>query len=146
MARASEGMHITGIDMHACSPAPETIRVQRIALTLSELPPADWQTIVARECGLARQTLWPAARIVGSCLLLECAPDDLAQHHLGVLKADVKHTKKQCGLLMAQREEETTRQLQAEQTARQRLHDVQQRLQGDETQHWTVQGDAASWR
>lgn len=131
MARASEDIRITGIDIHQCSPSPENPRLQRIYLTLSELPPADWQTIFTRESGVTRQTLWRVARIEGSCILIDCAPEELAQHHLDSLKEDVKNTNKKFGLLMAQRQEEATRQLQTEQTARKRLHDLQNMLQFD---------------
>jgi len=102
-------------------------------LTLSELPPADWQTIFTRERGVARQTLWREARIEGSCILIDCVPEEFEQHHLDSLKEDVKYTNKTFGLLMAQRQEEATRQLQAEQTARKRLQDLQNMLQFDET-------------
>jgi hypothetical protein len=81
MARASEDIRITGIDIHRCSPSPENPRLQRIYLTLSELPPADWQTIFTRERGVARQTLWRAARIEGSCILIDCAPEELGWLH-----------------------------------------------------------------
>jgi len=133
MARASEDIRITGIDMHQCFPSPEHPRLQRIYLTLSDLPPADWQTIFTREHGVARQTLWREAWIEGSCILIDCVPEELEQHHLDSLKEDVKNTNKKFGLLMAQRQEEATRQLQAEQTARKGLHDLQNMLQFDET-------------
>ena len=74
---------------------------------------------------MARQTLWREARIEGSCILIDCAPEEFEQHHLDSLKEDVKYTNKTFGLLMAQRQEEATRQLQAEQTARKRLQDLQ---------------------
>jgi hypothetical protein len=133
MARFSEDIRITGIDIHQCSPAPENPRLQRISLTLSELPPSEWQTIFTQACGVARQTLWRAARIEGAYILIDCVPEELEQQHLDSLKEDVKSTNKKFGLLMAQRQEEATRQLQVEQTARKRLQDVQNMLQFDET-------------
>ena len=54
MARFSEDIRITGIDIHQCSPSPENPRLQRIYLTLSGLPPSEWQTI------LLRRVVWRA--------------------------------------------------------------------------------------
>lgn len=70
MARSAEDIRITGIDINQYYPSPENPRLQRIYLTLSGLPPAAWQTIFTRERGVARQTLWRAARIEGSCILI----------------------------------------------------------------------------
>ena len=132
MARSSEDIRITGIDIHQCSPAPENPRLQRISLTLSGLPPSEWQTIFTQACGVARQTLWREARVEGSCILIDCVPEELEQHHLDSLKEDVKNTNKKFRLLIAQRQEEAARQLQEEQSARKRLQDLQDMLQFDE--------------
>src|ERR1051325_10293350 len=70
----------TGIDRPQGAPAPEP-PVPRISLTFSGLPPADWQTIVTRERGVARQTLGREARIEGSSSLIDGVPDDRAQRH-----------------------------------------------------------------
>jgi hypothetical protein len=130
MAR-SEDIRITGIDINQCYPSPENPRLQRIYLTLSGLPPADWQTIFSRGHGVARRTVWREARIEGSCILIDCAPEEFEQQHLDYLKEDVKNTNKKFRLLMTQRYEEATRQLQAEQTARERLQDLQNILEFD---------------
>ena len=120
MARYAEDIRMTGSDIHQCSPSPEHPRLQRISLTLSGLPPSEWQTMFTRECRVARQTLWREARIEGSYIVIDCVPEELEQPHLDSVKEDVKNTKKKFGLLMAQRQEEATRQWQAEHTARQR--------------------------
>jgi hypothetical protein len=132
MARSSEDIRITGIDIHQCFPSPENPHLQRLYLILSDLPPAEWQTIFTRESGVARQTLWREARIEGSCILIDCVPEELEQHHLDSLKEDVKNTNKKFRLLIAQRQEEAARQLQEEQSARKRLQDLQDMLKFDE--------------
>src|SRR5919109_4183833 len=97
MARFSEDIRITGIDIHQCSPSPENPRLQRISLTLSGLPPSEWQTMFTRECRVARQTLWREARIEGSYIVIDCVPEELAQPHLDSLKEEIKSANKKFG-------------------------------------------------
>jgi len=99
MARSAEDMRLTGIDMHQGAPAPEPPRVPRISLTFSGLPPADGQTIVTRERGVARQTLGREARIEDSSLLTDGGPDDRDQHNRDSWHEDVQHTKKKMQLM-----------------------------------------------
>ena len=134
MPRLSEDIRITGLDIPKCQTVPGQPRVQRIYLLLSELPSADWQTIFLREGGVRRPPLLPAARIEGSCLLLECIPEELEQHHLESLKEHVKKTNEQFRVLLTQRQEKAISQLQAEQAAKIGLQELQNRLTFDECQ------------
>jgi hypothetical protein len=120
MAQSAEDMRRTGIDRPQGAPAPEPPRVPRISLPFSGLPPVDWQTIVTRERGVARQTLRREARLAGFSRLIDGVPDERTQHHCDSVQEAVQHTKKKCRLCMAQRPGEATRPLQAAHTARQR--------------------------
>jgi hypothetical protein len=99
MARSAEDIRLTGTDMHQGAPAPEPPRVPRISLTFSGLPPADGQTILTRERGVAHQPLGREARIEDSYLLTDGGPDDRDQPHRDSLQEDVQHTKEKMQLM-----------------------------------------------
>jgi transposase len=83
---------ITGIDkVKTHKPSAETA-LYRIYFTLSADPPGAWGEIFQAERRFPRHSMWRHAWVEGSCIVIECVPEEVEQYHLKDITEDVRNT------------------------------------------------------
>lgn len=124
-------IRITGLDVGATQPSQRASGLRHMHLRLSAQPSSEWRQLFDNERQFPRHSMWRAAWIESSFIVVDCVPEEIEQHHLRDLKEDVANTNKKyreylARVALAQKQQEET-----EQKEKSRLDELKNRLNFD---------------
>jgi hypothetical protein len=97
-------------------------------LTLSEQPPSVWSEIFDAERQFPRHSMWRRAWIQGDSIVVDCVPEELEKYHLRDLKEDVANSNTKFRAYLEQEERHAKAAQEAAQRERDRIEQLNKRL------------------
>lgn len=126
-----EDIRIVGLDdRRSHKPDPSKL-LFNMYLTLSAVPPEEWQRIFEAERRFPRHTMWRGAWIEGQSIVIHCVPEEIDKYHLQDLKEDVRNSNSKYRQYLMEEAQAEARKTQKEQAERDQLAALKRRLRFD---------------